>query len=136
MYPILGIKRPVSMTVLTAAPEQPPERRWTAWLLSRERSVTGRNSEEVRQAVARTLGVAPGTIENLARGRMKGVRKSLSDKIRGAFVHAISTEIAALERELDSARRADPALGEDDLLAVEAHLASARRVLQAQRARG
>lgn len=68
---------------------------------------------EGRDALARKLKLAPGTLENLSRGRLKGWR-NISDRVRAYFINAITKEIGRLNHELEVAHRSgrelDPAL--------------------------
>ena len=49
--------------------------------------------------MARRLGTAPGTLENLSRSRLKGVREWLYSKLLSAVVAEVEREIAALNHE-------------------------------------
>ena len=53
-----------------------------------------------RAAVARRVGGAVGTLENLRRGRIKGVRAWIAEALRDALVKELKSEIAAHEHEL------------------------------------
>ena len=126
--PSSRIKRPMPITADYSTPEQ----RWTAWLLTEKRR-DGVDAEQAKAAVARVLKAAPGTIENITRGRVKDIRRRLSDRIREAFIGSLEREIAALEHELQLARACGHQLGEDEVISIQAHLASARSLLEGKR---
>ena len=60
-----------------------------------------------RKRVADRLGIAPGTLENLSRDRLKGVRQWLFEALKAGVIAEIRREIAAHEHEL-VALAADP----------------------------
>ena len=69
---------------------------------------------QARQYLARRLGIAPGTLENLRRGRIKDPRKSLYDKLQAAVIRELEAEMRAHEHELQLLKQkgADPRGGE------------------------
>ena len=106
-------------------------RGWTRFLEGSYARRRGVGLSEARRPLARYLGVAPGAVERLRAGRVKGVRVHLYDRVRALFLAAVQDEIAALEHARDLARQcgADPRGGE--LGAIEAHLVAARALLGA-----
>lgn len=54
----------------------------------------------VRPLVAREVGVAPGTLENVRKGRTKGLRGWIERKIDDALVRALKREAARIDHEL------------------------------------
>ena len=50
--------------------------------------------------VARNVGAAPGTIENLTRGRLKSVAGWLRDALRARVIRELEAEIVRLQHEL------------------------------------
>lgn len=75
---------------------------------------------EARRIVAREVGVAPGTFENLKRGRLKNV-DWVAAKINAAVIRRIEREIERLQHELEVARRV--AARPDDAAIFEAQAA-------------
>lgn len=56
-------------------------REWVGRLERQEAARLGTDLADARRRVARRLGIAPGTLENLRRGRTKGVRAWIADRI-------------------------------------------------------
>lgn len=80
-------------------------RRWARELEDGEMRRTGKQRPFARQALADRIGVASGTLENIQRGRSKGLRRWIEDKIAAAVAHEVELEISRLERTLEEARR-------------------------------
>jgi hypothetical protein len=74
---------------------------WARTLERRERLRTGANAVDARKAVARRTGILPGTIENIVRGRTKGVRGWIIETLRSALIKEFENEIARLSHERD-----------------------------------
>jgi len=83
-----------------------------------------------RQAVARRIGIAPGTVENIARGRKKSVAGWIENKIKRAVAHAIEQEMRALEAELALVRASGIELRDDEMAAAQAAVDQARAILR------
>lgn len=83
---------------------------------------------QARQDVARDLGVTPGTLDSIARGRLKDPfrLRGLIDRLRGAVVAELGREIERLEheRQLLLASGVDPR--DAEVAEVAADLARAR----------
>lgn len=105
-------------------------RRWARRLEEREATRSSTPLPIARTAVARRVGVAAGTLESIRRGRLKGVRTWIADRIKMAFVRELEAEIAALSHELDLLRQGGVDPRSDQIGEVEAHLAAARRLLR------
>lgn len=104
-------------------------RHWLAFLETSEAKRLGVSRDAARPHLARRLREAPGTLENLDRGRLKGLRAALVEKLRLEFIRSLEREIGKLENELANARA-----GCGDLDAVEArevatHLAALRAIV-------
>lgn len=86
-----------------------------------------------RKQLAARLGTLPGTLESMARGRLKRVDDWLRAKAETLLIREIENEIAALENELARLR----ATGADARLAsvaeVEEALAKARKLMKVTR---
>lgn len=113
-HPKRGISDPMSMMVEDA-------RSYAQWLERRSS----------REDVARKAGVAPGTIENVRRGRIKDPLRlrGLVDRLRSLMVVELGQEIARLDHEksLLLATGVDPR--SDEMQAVAADIARCRKTL-------
>jgi len=104
-------------------------RDWTRRLERAEASRTGLPIEDARKRVARRLGVLPGTLENIGKGRIKGIRNWVAQKIRQAVIREIEAEIARLQHELEMARRCGTRLDSELVGEIETHLAAVSALL-------
>lgn len=98
-------------------------------LVLRERQRPHLDTSNAIRAVARKLGLSPGTLENIVRGRAKRITLTVAAAVHRVFVRELKHEIARLTHELELARESglDPRslqVGE-----IEAHLAAAHRLL-------
>ena len=84
---------------------------------------------EVRVALARDIGIAPGTIENLRRNRLASLRTHVRDRIYGWMLRGLQQDYARLEHELYLALQSGKSAGSIDVLGAKAALASARKAL-------
>lgn len=100
-------------------------RGWAKLLEDREAAKSGQPLATAREAVARRIGVLPGTLENLRKNRLKGIAAHLYDQLRGGVIRALELELAHVEHELQIARQAgfDPRERE-----IEALVASRARL--------
>ncbi len=115
------------MSAIAAINEE--ARAWATKLERREIERSGCSVPAARKAVARKIGVAPGTLENIARRRTKGVRGWIVEALRVAFVQELQKEIERLSHEREMALRGGNHTDADQAREVEAYLAEARRVL-------
>ena len=99
------------------------------YMLGRLQAAERGSVPEVTRAVARRIGVAPGTVENLRRGRIKFVER-VEARIRAAFVSLLESEIGRATHELETMRRAADRSDCAALRAAESALR--RRVAEAQ----
>ncbi len=90
---------------------------------------SGRSRQEVRPDVARKIGIAPGTIENLLRKRIKAITTNVYRSIVAAADRELRREIARLEHErtILAAKAGDA--GRIDIGKVEKALEAAREAL-------
>jgi hypothetical protein len=97
-------------------------------LIAEERVGRGVKWTEARSIVAKQAGVAPGSLENLERGRLKFVDR-IEGKLRALLVRKIEQRIASLTHELQLAKTmygtSDP-----DVRRAEASLEEARKALR------
>ena len=73
----------------------------------------GRDAEQARAWVAARLGCSPGALEGVRRGRTKGVKAWLAERVRSAFCEILAREMKALEHELAMAEAGNRLLVED-----------------------
>jgi hypothetical protein len=83
-----------------------------------------------RRSVSRRIGVAAGTLENLRRGRIKGVREWVLAALRAALVAEIEADIARAKHELQILRASDRRVDQSQISEVEAGLCSLLAVLK------
>ena len=98
-----------------------------AWVERLEKTEAARSGVPVtvaRRAVARRLGVSPGTVENIRRGRTKGVRAWIADRVANAVIREIENEIRGLSHELQCARQCGLRTGEGEIDEIQADLAA------------
>ena len=98
-------------------------------LEDKEAKRSGLNVTEVRPIVARRVGIAPGTLENLRRGRIKAIKKHVYEWLIAAADRELRAEIARLEHERAILAAQAGSRTAVDLGEVEAHLAAARAAL-------
>ena len=79
-------------------------------LVARERQRSHLDTSTAIRAVARRLGLSPGSVENLVRGRAKRITLSVAAAVRGAMVRELESEITRLQHEVLMVRAssADP----------------------------
>lgn len=73
--------------------------RWADRLEEREQRRSGTSRAQARKALAQRIGVSAGTLENLKRQRLKGVKAWVRDRIRAAILRELELEIQGLEHE-------------------------------------
>lgn len=101
-------------------------------LEDRERERGGVSLPVARAAVARRTGVSAGTLENLRRGRIKGVREWIAERLRAALIAELEADIVRAEHELTVLRAATGRLAAQQALEVEASIDAARRTLRGE----
>lgn len=82
-----------------------------------------------RRNVARALGVAPGTIENLQRNRLKRISGWLRDALRARVIRELEAEIVRLQHELAVHKQTGVDPRSDQATAVRADLSAVLSVL-------
>ncbi len=83
---------------------------------------------EGRESLPRKMRVAPGTIENFKRGRLKRVHE-FSEAVRAYFVQAISKEMRRLHHELSVAQRGGHHLDPSQVAELQALIAKAEQLI-------
>ena len=102
---------------MTAVASDTLARQWARQLEDREIACHGLTRIAARAKVARHVGVTPGTLENLSRSRLKGVREWLYSRLLAAVTASAEKELAALQHEYQTLlalgqRRSDRAVQE------------------------
>jgi hypothetical protein len=97
--------------------------------LSQHEQRGGAHVSQARQAVARRIGIPPGTVENIQRNRLKFVER-VEAKVRAAFIRLLEHEIAKATHELAIARAASDRVDTPAVFAADAALAQARKLLE------
>ena len=103
---------------------------WVRQLEDKEAARIGQPVPVARGFLARRLKVAPGTLENMRRGRVKEPRASLVEKIKGALIRELEGEIQALNHELEILRRSGAGPDSEQIFEVETLLAQAKKLLR------
>lgn len=103
---------------------------WGRRLEDREADRLGMTVREARAVVARRSGVAPGTLENLRKGRLKSVGAHVYARLRAAVIRELEAEHAALEHELQLLRAAGSDPRENEIAAVVASREAVRSALR------
>lgn len=97
----------------------------------REQRRNGGSRQQARERVARRVGIAPGTLYNLARDRLKKLDADLRHQLAAYAIRDLQHEIASLTSQLESARSLgrseDPRL----VRAIEETLSSAQKLHEA-----
>lgn len=121
--------RPKDMDKMTNC-DTLPARQWLDFVETSEAKKLGlARREEARPIVAARLKEAPGTLENLYRGRLKGLRLALHEKLRNEFIRAAEREIGQLENELAFARAGLGDVDPNEIGEIEAHLQAVRAIV-------
>ena len=99
-------------------------------LIAEERLVRGVKRPEARAIIAREAGLAPGSLENLERGRLKYVDR-IAPSLHALLVRKIKQRISSLQHELFLAEQAGR-VAPVDLERAEAALDEAQKALGAR----
>jgi transposase-like protein len=103
--------------------------RWAARLEDGEKDRTGHPLAVARQAVARRLKIPPGTLENLRRGRSKGVRIWIYETLRAAMVRELEQEQRRLDHELEILRQMGGGAVSGSIGEMEKHLEAVKGLI-------
>lgn len=107
-------------------------REWARDIEDREARRSGSPLHLARVAVARRLGVSPGTLENLRSGRLKQVAAHVFARLRAGLMSEITAEIHALEHKMQIALAAGVDPRSAQMAEVVAALATARAILEGE----
>ncbi|WP_330084338.1 hypothetical protein [Methylocystis iwaonis] len=105
-------------------------RDWLAFAETSEAKLLGVRREEARPLLAARMQEAPGTLENLFRGRLKGLPATLYEKARREYIRAAEREIRKLENDLAIARAGHSDADFIDACEIEAHLTALRAIVE------
>ncbi|MDR6953816.1 hypothetical protein J2X65_003179 [Ancylobacter sp. 3268] len=97
-----------------------------------EAARTGLSVSEVRPIVARHVGLAVGTLENIRRRRIKAIKAHVYRTLLAAADRWLCAEIAKLEHERAVIAAQAGHSSTRDLAEVDAHIAAARAALGAE----
>jgi hypothetical protein len=89
--------------------------------------------QSARQRVARSLGVSPGTLENIQRSRLKKISGWLRDAIRARVIRELESEVVRLQHEISVLRRTGSDPRGDEMAAARADLSSVLAALSHDR---
>lgn len=104
-------------------------RDWVGKLESGEAKRANLPQKLARPIVARRIGVSPGSLENIARGRTKGIRNWIAERIKAAVIRELETEIRGLTHDLQVARQCGLGPGSPEVCSCKASLATALAAL-------
>ena len=86
--------------------------RVVTWMEDQEALRLGRSVKSVRPALARDMGIAPGTLEDIRKGRLKGLRGRVERAIDSALVRFLERQQRGIDHEIGMANarleRGDP----------------------------
>ena len=105
-------------------------RNWLDFAEASEAKLLGVTRDEARPLLAARMQEAPGTLENLFRGRLKGIRVKLYEKARREYSRAAEREIGKLENDLAIARAGHSDADFIDACEIEAHLTALRAIVE------
>jgi DNA gyrase/topoisomerase IV subunit A len=125
-----GINYPMTTAVFDDA----AAREWVVDEIERARR-SCESRPDARRAVAHSIGIAPGTVENIDRDRLKGLRAWVRDKIHAHKIRCLEAEAARMVHELARARSGFSRASEDEIRAVETALEEGRAILKRARTR-
>lgn len=120
-----GINDPV----MSAATFEDLARQWVRGLEEDEARASGEPLLVARQSLARKIGVAPGTLENIRRGRLKHIGKTIADQIQAYMVRHLQREIQRRTNDLQMVLECGKGIGDPEVDRLREAIARAQRVL-------
>lgn len=117
-----------------AMAEAAEARNLTRILIDQETRRSGSRVHAQKQ-VARSIGVSPGTIENLMRSRLKRVSGWLRDALRARVIRELEAEVVRLQHELAVLLQTGEDPRSDEMAAVRADLSAILAALGKDRKR-
>jgi transposase-like protein len=128
-HPRTRTKHPTGTVMSNALAEVSEARNVVNMLVKRERDRINGDVAIARRNVARAVGVAPGTIENLQRGRLTRVAGWLRDALRARVIRELEAELVRLNHELAVLKQTGVDPRSDEATAVRADLSAVLEVL-------
>ena len=104
-------------------------RRWVRDSEARESARTGVPLPMAREAVARKSGIPSGTLETIRRGRSKGVRAWVVEKLKAFVLRELADEIGRLTHELAMVRARSGGVESNAEGAARAAVEAARKLV-------
>ena len=104
-------------------------RGWSRKLEDGEARRSSCTIDEARPVVARRLGVSPGALEGLRKGRVKVIAAHVYDSLRAAVIRELHAEIRGLEHELSILRATGCRPDHPEIQEVVALIETARTAL-------
>lgn len=98
--------------------------------LERREMSRGFSRNDARSRLARKLGVSPGTLENLGRGRLKRTIDGFTYRLRALLERELEAEIERLAHELEMVRASRDGADPVAVCEIETHLAKAKALLR------
>ena len=120
---------PTDRTMVTAAAFVRRAHDWAKALEDRARHGGAPTLTDARGEVARHTGVAPGTLENLRKHRLKTIPAHVYESLRGGVIRALEAELSHLEHELSILRQTGAHPGSDATASVLADIQAVRSAL-------
>ena len=90
---------------MTSAAYLDRARVWTRALEDGEASRSGTKVSEARLVIARQTSIAPGTLENIRKGRLKTIAVDVYDRLRASVIRKLESELQHVQHELQVARQ-------------------------------
>lgn len=115
--------------VMTAFTDVESAQKFARVLENKEALRLGVPVKVARSRIADRLKSSPGFLQNLRNNRIKKVPAWLMDKIRGAFIAELQSEIARLQHEIHLAKQIGSNASDDDILAAQASLEAAKKLI-------
>lgn len=84
-----------------------------------------------REALGRRWKIAPGTLSNVRRGRLKNLSAMVRDRIAAAILSDLDADIRRLEHEKQVLLQSGSVLGANEILEIETWLSKARTAIDA-----
>jgi len=117
------IKDPMSVEAIA--------RGWVVQLENTHAKKIGQPLPIARKHLARKVGVSPGTLENIRRGRLKELRRGAEQKLRAFMVAHLQAEIQRHQHELEIILRGCEDTRGNEIIEAQTYLQKARLSLNA-----
>lgn len=104
-------------------------RMWAETLEDHTARREGLTIAEARPIVAREIGVAPGTLQNLRKRRLKSIAGHIYGALQGAMVRKLEAELKRIEHELHVLAQQGENPASDQMAAALADRHAVRRAL-------